>query len=217
MNNGFIKLYRTMIDWEWFDDQNTFRLFIVMLLKANHKDSKWQGHDISRGQFISSTAKLSEASGLTFKQVRLALDKLKSTGDVATKGHARFTLYTIENYNKYQDKPVQEGKQRAGNRAGKGQAKGNKQEVKNEKKLKKDIRMVFTPPAKEDVLAYAKTRNRTDLANKFFDYFSEGNWIDAKGNKVKNWKQKFITWENNNQPSYQPTNQPINEYREFGS
>ena len=30
---------------------------------------------------------------------------------------------------------------------------------------------------------------------KFYDYFNEGNWIDSKGNKVRNWKQKIITWE----------------------
>ena len=31
----------------------------------------------------------------------------------------------------------------------------------------------------------------------FFDYYEVNNWIDNKGNKVKNWKQKIITWENN--------------------
>ena len=29
----------------------------------------------------------------------------------------------------------------------------------------------------------------------FYDYFTEGNWIDSKGNKVKIWKQKIITWD----------------------
>jgi hypothetical protein len=48
------------------------------------------------------------------------------------------------------------------------------------------------------VVEYAKSRNREDLARKFFDYFDTGEWIDSKGNKVRNWKQKFITWESNN-------------------
>ena len=29
---------------------------------------------------------------------------------------------------------------------------------------------------------------------KFYNYFTEGNWVDSKGNKVKNWKQKLLTW-----------------------
>lgn len=53
---------------------------------------------------------------------------------------------------------------------------------------------VFTPPTLENVKEYAKKRGREDIANMFFDYYSEGNWIDSSGNKVRNWKQKFITW-----------------------
>ena len=32
------------------------------------------------------------------------------------------------------------------------------------------------------------------MARKFYDYFTEGNWKDARGNKVKNWRLKFLTW-----------------------
>lgn len=56
---------------------------------------------------------------------------------------------------------------------------------------------VFTPPSFEDVLSYAKERNREDLAKKFYDYFTAGDWIDSNGKKVERWKAKFITWENN--------------------
>ena len=34
-------------------------------------------------------------------------------------------------------------------------------------------------------------------AKKFYDYFTVSDWYDSKGNKVKSWKQKIITWENN--------------------
>lgn len=53
----------------------------------------------------------------------------------------------------------------------------------------------FIPPTKEEVIEYARTRNRVDLVDQFYDYFTTGNWVDSKGNKVRNWKQKFITWE----------------------
>lgn len=55
-------------------------------------------------------------------------------------------------------------------------------------------RKVFVPPTYEEVLEYAKEKGREDLAKEFFDYFTVGEWVDSKGNKVKNWKQKFITW-----------------------
>lgn len=53
---------------------------------------------------------------------------------------------------------------------------------------------VFVPPTYEEVLEYAKEKDREDLAKEFFEYFNVGEWVDSKGNKVKNWKQKFITW-----------------------
>ena len=65
----------------------------------------------------------------------------------------------------------------------------NRQEEKEGKK-----RNVFVPPTYEEVLSYAKEKGREDIAKEFFDYFTTGDWIDSKGNKVRNWKQKFITW-----------------------
>ena len=61
-----------------------------------------------------------------------------------------------------------------------------------EDNLKKDS---FIPPTLEEVKEYAESRGRGELAEKFFEYFNEGNWFDSKGNKVKRWKQKFLTWE----------------------
>jgi hypothetical protein len=54
----------------------------------------------------------------------------------------------------------------------------------------------FTPPTLQQIQDYCKERNNQIDPDKFFDYYSAGNWSDAKGNKIKNWKQKLITWEN---------------------
>lgn len=69
---------------------------------------------------------------------------------------------------------------------------------KNRLDKNNETKKIFIPPTFEEIKNFAVSRNRLDLAQKFYDYFTEGNWIDSKGNKVKNWKQKFITWENNN-------------------
>ena len=68
--------------------------------------------------------------------------------------------------------------------------KDNKE--KQEKKTRK--RKEFIAPTKEEVFEYAKEKGREDLAQGFYDYFTVGNWVDSKGNKVLNWKQKFLTW-----------------------
>ena len=56
-------------------------------------------------------------------------------------------------------------------------------------------RKEFIPPSVEEVKAYAEERGYPDLAERFFDYFEAGAWHDSEGKPVKNWKQKFITWE----------------------
>ena len=68
----------------------------------------------------------------------------------------------------------------------------NKKEIYKEK--------VFKKPTLEEVKDYCKQRNSTVDAKVFYDYFETGGWRDSKGNKVKNWKQKIITWEKHNQP-----------------
>ena len=50
-------------------------------------------------------------------------------------------------------------------------------------------------PTYEDVVEYAKSRGREDLAQKFYDYYTETGWRKGDGTKVKSWKGQFITWE----------------------
>ena len=52
--NGFIKIHRSLLEWEWWDDINTFRLFITILLLANWKDKRWHGKLIRRGSLWTS-------------------------------------------------------------------------------------------------------------------------------------------------------------------
>lgn len=49
-------------------------------------------------------------------------------------------------------------------------------------------------PSFEEVQVYVKEKNLNVNPKAFYDYFSEGDWKDSKGNKVLNWKQKILTW-----------------------
>ena len=64
----------------------------------------------------------------------------------------------------------------------------------------------FVAPSLEEVEAYCKERNSSVDPKTFYDYFTAGNWHDSKGNPVKNWKQKLITWEKGN---YGGTNKSV--------
>ncbi|MCP4649762.1 MAG: hypothetical protein GY853_06735, partial [PVC group bacterium] len=49
------------------------------------------------------------------------------------------------------------------------------------------------PPTLEQLEAYKTEKSLSIDCVWFLDYFTTGDWIDAKGNKVKNWKQKMLT------------------------
>lgn len=100
--NGFIKVHRSILEWEWWDDINTFRLFMTILLLANWKEKKWHGKVIPRGALWTSLPSLSDASGLSVQQTRTALMKLKSTGEITDEPTGGGRLVTVVNYELYQ-------------------------------------------------------------------------------------------------------------------
>ena len=103
--NGHIKLHRALTEWGWYTDLPTCKLWLHVLLRANYKACEWQGIEIPRGAFATSYAALSAESGLTVKQVRTALDKLKSTGEVTVNTNRHYTIVTVAKYDEYQSAP----------------------------------------------------------------------------------------------------------------
>ena len=102
MGMGHIKLDRKILEWEWYTDANTCRLFIHLLLRANWKDGRFQGVKIPRGSLASSYSSLSDETGLSIKSVRTSLNHLKSTGEVAVERYPKFSVFTVNNYCLYQ-------------------------------------------------------------------------------------------------------------------
>lgn len=100
--NGFVKIYRSFLDWEWWDDKNTFRLFVTILLLANWKDKRWHGKVIPRGSVWTSVPSLAKKSGLSLQQTKTALNKLKSTGEITDQPTREGRLITVANYDLYQ-------------------------------------------------------------------------------------------------------------------
>ena len=99
---GHIKIDRKILEWEWYNDINTCRLFIHLLLKANWKDGRFQGTEVPRGSLVTSYNSLSKQTGLSVQNVRTAIKHLILTGEITSKQQAKFTVITVKNYDKYQ-------------------------------------------------------------------------------------------------------------------
>lgn len=67
---GWIKLYRKFLNWEWYKDNNVKIIFLHLLLTANHKDKKWKGKTIKKRteiNFIKSFSRRNEFNNSTNK------------------------------------------------------------------------------------------------------------------------------------------------------
>jgi len=173
---GWIKIHRKIQKWEWYQDSQTVHLFIHLLLTANHEPGRWQGVGIKEGQLITGLHKLSEATNISIKAIRLRLGRLTVSGEITVETTNRFSVITLCNYADYQVNDTAEGKQRANE----GQTKGNKQEGKEVKEVKKKL----TPKRKlEEVKKqYREWYNESTnpVYRKFLEWlFNEGETIEV--------------------------------------
>lgn len=135
-DQGFIKLHRSILSWEWYSDEITVRVFLHLLLNANWEDSKFKGYDIPRGSLVTSYASIAKALNISVKNARTAINHLKTTGEVATKAASKFSIITIVNWEKFQGYENETASKTASETAGKRQASGNIKEYKEYKNKK---------------------------------------------------------------------------------
>lgn len=163
-DKAYIKLSRKMLDWEWYTDINTKVLFLHMLLKANWKDSKFQGNDVPRGSFVSSLPKLSEDTQLTIREIRTAILHLKTTGEVTVKTFSKYSIFTVVKYNEYQSNDMQIDSQPTGKRHSNDILTTIIEEKKERKKGIKEKKEGTKVPEKKDPVIYYPNDHELDKA-----------------------------------------------------
>lgn len=98
----YIKVYYSLLDWEWYDEPNTFRVFMHLLLTANRKDNKIHGKLIRRGESLASLGHIAASTGLSIQNVRTAINNLLSTQEITQRKIGKYCVYTINSYNRLQ-------------------------------------------------------------------------------------------------------------------
>ena len=121
---GFIHLYRSILNWEWYHDIKTSRLFIHLLLSVNYTTGNWRGIQIKPGQIVTSYQKLSAETDLSIKEIRTCLRHLKETGEVAYQSTPQYTVITVKNFSEFQKGAHEKAHNWAQKRANEGQTKG---------------------------------------------------------------------------------------------
>ena len=134
---GYIKLHRKISDWEWYNDPNTFRLFMHLLLNANYEAKKWQGLDIQPGQLLTGRIKLAHELKLSEQEIRTSISKLKSTNEITIKSTNKFSVVTLNMWADYQDRnTAKQPTKQPGTHQTSNQQSTKYKEVKEDKEVK---------------------------------------------------------------------------------
>jgi len=204
---GWIKIHRKLVDWEWYDDDKAFRLFLHLLLTCNYEEKKWRGKVINPGERVTSYPKLSEELGWSVQQIRTALNKLKSTGELTVKTSNKYSLIEIKNWERYQDINSQVNsqatvKQQSNNT--------NVRKIRNKEEYK-----TFKKPTIEEVSAYVAKKGYGVDPEKFWDSNEARGWMLGK-QKMKDWRAAVRTWERNRKKWGQQNSAPKrHKYQDF--
>ncbi len=206
LKNGYIKLYRSLLNWEWYDDINTKTVFLHLLLTVSIADDQWHGITIPRGSRVSSYAILASETKLSIDKVRTAIKHLETTGEITRCKHPKYTVFTVNNYDKFQNVPsiLQDDSQSNPNEIPKS-SQGNPNSIrkKEDKECKnlsildgesKENLSTFQQPTLLEVQQYAEQKGIHTAVQKFYSYYSERGWKTKNGQPITNWKGTLAYW-----------------------
>lgn len=207
--NGYIKLFRKLIRWGWYQDNVVKGLFIHCLLCASYKDFEWMGMGLKAGQFITSLKHLSEELGFSVQQIRTAIKKLESTGEITSTSTNKYTIITVvnwENFQSFEDEsntesnnPITNEQQTDNKRATNEQQHRknikNINNFKNTKKRENNAHACATPSSNVVSIYCLENKIPLSVGEKFYDYYSARKWKTTRGSDISDsWQAKLDEW-----------------------
>lgn len=101
-DQGWVKLHRKFNKWEWKDSPKHVAVFLDLLVNANHKDKKYRGKIVKKGQLTTSYQALSDRTGVSMQSIRTVLKDLKSTQEITHQNMRNYSIITITKWDEYQ-------------------------------------------------------------------------------------------------------------------
>lgn len=105
-SNGWIKLHRKILENPIIKKPNYLLLWITLLLKANHKETKmiWNNDIIiiREGQFITGRKVLAEETGIPESTIEDILNYLEKQQQIQQQKNNKYRLITIVNWETHQ-------------------------------------------------------------------------------------------------------------------
>ena len=199
--NGFVKLFRKLVDWKYAQFPNAVALWVHILIRANWKDGYFMGVPIPRGSFATSLQRLAGETGMNVSTVRRWLKKFEDDKQIERIVTQRCTIIKVSNYRDYQDiseegvnTPVNTLMNKQMNNQVNTQVNNNRRS-KEEKEIKKvRNREGLRSPSLPEVERYFKEHGYKAEPFPFWEYYNRREWKDQNGRQL-DWMLKAGDWE----------------------
>lgn len=194
----WIKLDRNIREWRWYQDANTFRVFIHLLLSANIENSDFKTDTIHRGECVISIGKMAKTLGITYDQARTALGHLKETKEITSKKRPKYLVITVVNYDKYQDNPKQKPSKSQANPK---QIPTSKED-KNIRNNSLSHSLSYKPyhiPTLGEIREYERESGLGKDPDAFYKHYEKEGW-KANGKKIYSWQRLYQNWQEPEKP-----------------
>lgn len=103
MKSGWLKIYRSIVDWEWFSEHDMTTFFIWCLCNANVDGRMWRGVYIKPGQLVVSRSTVCKELGISERRYRTIISRFAKSGEITVKPQGAFSILTIVNWEIYQE------------------------------------------------------------------------------------------------------------------
>jgi len=165
-NTGWIKLHRKLLENPLIKEPRLLQVMAYCLLKANHKETKmlWNGQEIilKPGQFITGRTQANNDLGLKSIMFDRKLKILQNRGFLNREVNNRFSIITITNWEKYQNRQEEVNSQMNNKRTTDEQQMNTNKNDKNVKNEKETTTTTTSPDVAAVISQIFKGQVKTD-------------------------------------------------------
>lgn len=143
MNNGYVKVYRSLTEKGYYKDSSYVHLWVHLLMKATYQDKEYLFNNkieyLKPGQCITGRFSLSRETGIQASKIERILKCFESEHQIEQQTTNKFRIITILNWSEYQQNEQQSEQQVNNQRTTSEQPVNTNNKEKKDKKENKEI------------------------------------------------------------------------------
>jgi len=210
--DGYVKLYRSLNDWQWKTEPLTLAVFVHLLTNAAFKAHTWKNIELQPGQLLIGREQIAIATGVSEQSVRTALTRLKSTNSITVESTSQGSLVTVIKWAMYQHTDETSTSESTSESTARQPASNQRVTTTEERKDGKTVnkestaepRKRFSPPTLEEVTEFCRECGGAFDPQRFIDYYDSIGWKIGK-NPMKDWKATVRGWVRREADERKPT------------